>query len=944
MKKIGKQLLSFFLTAAIGLSLAPLNALAAQWTISATLVLCANGGEFSDGSERYTTTRETTASTGKPNYVAINIPSSKVPEKAGHIFKGWSSLHQTDPTQGTSSTIYGLSVNYKNGEAAYLSNKETGYLIAVWEKQQWDVVYHYNDQSTDSRTEKKTYGTAYTIRKETPARDGYDFLGWDTDAAADTVVWKAGDKYEDNAPLTLYAVWKPHTYTITYWENGGTGGPQPQTKTHGTDLAVPSTTPVREGYTFFGWAQEENAAVAALQPGDLLENKNMELYAVWRRILPPNAVVIEGTSQAEIGQVISENLYLSAGETLTSFNILIEYPSFLSYTGLEAGEVEGDIYAAQRLQGTKHILELSCHNEAGMQIDKTAFLGRLQFSVESSKIDEFGTYEMIVQKASSFYINSSSQKIALDYTGQQELSYLPCLAREIEIVGETSISEAAAYTVRFTPENVSNQAVAWSLDNDTVAVVNDDGLLVPHKNGKVTLTARTLDGSNLTAACQVEITGQKAKIDQITVPEAIWKTEFSPECYQYVLYVPKDCDSISLQAVFQTGSLLCEGYGYCFSETERKISISSDMVSVVLTRSQEGYSDTQYILSIIKGIPDEPDTEDPDLEIPGTDNPTPGTPGTDNPNPEPEEPKQPGTDNPNPEPEEPKQPGTEGSDTDIDGTHKHTYQPLQKKAPTCTLPGSITYQCSRCTSSYTQNLSPLGHRNTELRNKKKATLTEDGYTGDTYCTDCGSKLSSGKKIMAAGQKTGFIFTDKKSGAKYKIISIGKNNAVRYEKPITKKAKTVKIPSSVSFGTVTYKVTEIAPKAFWNNTKLSKVVIGKNITKIGSRAFRGCKNLKTVTMGKNVEEAGEQAFYKCSSLSKIVIPTKVKRIGKETFYGCKRLKQITIQTKRLTSKTVGKKAFGGIHASASIKVPPAKLADYRNLLRKKGCSKKVTFKK
>lgn len=42
------------------------------------------------------------------------------------------------------------------------------------------------------------------------------------------------------------------------------------------------------------------------------------------------------------------------------------------------------------------------------------------------------------------------------------------------------------------------------------------------------------------------------------------------------------------------------------------------------------------------------------------------------------------------------------------------------------------------------------HANTQLRNTKKATCTETGYTGDTYCTDCGQKLSSGQKTSATG--------------------------------------------------------------------------------------------------------------------------------------------------------------------------------------------------
>ena len=38
------------------------------------------------------------------------------------------------------------------------------------------------------------------------------------------------------------------------------------------------------------------------------------------------------------------------------------------------------------------------------------------------------------------------------------------------------------------------------------------------------------------------------------------------------------------------------------------------------------------------------------------------------------------------------------------------------------------------------------HSNTEVRNKKDATTSSDGYTGDTYCRDCGELISSGSSI------------------------------------------------------------------------------------------------------------------------------------------------------------------------------------------------------
>lgn len=42
------------------------------------------------------------------------------------------------------------------------------------------------------------------------------------------------------------------------------------------------------------------------------------------------------------------------------------------------------------------------------------------------------------------------------------------------------------------------------------------------------------------------------------------------------------------------------------------------------------------------------------------------------------------------------------------------------------------------------------HSNTEIRDAKAATCTEDGYTGDTYCVDCGKLLSEGTAIPATG--------------------------------------------------------------------------------------------------------------------------------------------------------------------------------------------------
>ncbi|MBQ7870705.1 MAG: Ig-like domain-containing protein, partial [Oscillospiraceae bacterium] len=46
------------------------------------------------------------------------------------------------------------------------------------------------------------------------------------------------------------------------------------------------------------------------------------------------------------------------------------------------------------------------------------------------------------------------------------------------------------------------------------------------------------------------------------------------------------------------------------------------------------------------------------------------------------------------------------------------------------------------------------HANTEIRTAKDATCTEDGYTGDVYCTDCGALITEGEVIPATGHSYG----------------------------------------------------------------------------------------------------------------------------------------------------------------------------------------------
>lgn len=134
----------------------------------------------------------------------------------------------------------------------------------------------------------------------------------------------------------------------------------------------------------------------------------------------------------------------------------------------------------------------------------------------------------------------------------------------------------------------------------------------------------------------------------------------------------------------------------------------------------------------------------------------------------------------------------------------------------------------------------------------------------------------------------------KDGVTYRITA---DDTVEYQKADAKAKGTVVIPATVTLQGTTYKVTSIAAKAFYNNKKLKKIVIGKNVVQIGKKAFYGCSNLKN----------------------------------------------IVIKTKELTAKTVGKKAFYKVHKKAVVKVPKKCKKQYKIWLKKTGITGQRKFR-
>lgn len=96
-----------------------------------------------------------------------------------------------------------------------------------------------------------------------------------------------------------------------------------------------------------------------------------------------------------------------------------------------------------------------------------------------------------------------------------------------------------------------------------------------------------------------------------------------------------------------------------------------------------------------------------------------------------------------------------GSKTPATGDHSYGDWVVTKEA-TMEQPGEKERRCTVCGEMEAAQIPkldapPCAHGKTELRGARETTCSQDGYSGDLYCLDCGLLLRSGSAMDATGQ-------------------------------------------------------------------------------------------------------------------------------------------------------------------------------------------------
>ena len=276
--------------------------------------------------------------------------------KTGYTFAGWNVYRSSDKTwyvsgigwktaseisnKGYSKKLYSNKASYTFTDSwtAGAKTNDTYTFYAVWKANVLSVSFNTNGGTISSDKYKKSNNFVYyaadnskTVQDWTYnkakanglpnvstfglTKVGYKFVGWGTSANGGTVFDQNNTKLlptditskikTGSCSITLYAIWEPILFTVKFDTNGGEGGPAAFKTEAGGTFVFPEGSPVKTGYTFLGWATQNNATQpepeSELIPGKKLKvSKDTVYYAVWEKLPPVETHIHEWEEEYRI--------------------------------------------------------------------------------------------------------------------------------------------------------------------------------------------------------------------------------------------------------------------------------------------------------------------------------------------------------------------------------------------------------------------------------------------------------------------------------------------------------------------------------------------------------------------------------------------------------------------------------------------------------------------
>ncbi|MCL2006843.1 MAG: InlB B-repeat-containing protein [Treponema sp.] len=216
---------------------------------------------------------------------SITLPNAGNLSRTGFNFGGWNT------------NANGTGTNYQPGDSFSPSSNIT--LFARWITITASLTVTYNANSgvgTPPAAQTIQSGSSITLPNAgSLSRTGFNFSGWNTNAAGTGTNYQPGDSFLPSSSITLFARWNAVTasYTVTFNANGGSGTPPAALNAQaGTNITLPNAGNLtRSGFTFGGWNTNASGTGTNYQVGgSFTPSANITLYARWNVVTVSHTV------------------------------------------------------------------------------------------------------------------------------------------------------------------------------------------------------------------------------------------------------------------------------------------------------------------------------------------------------------------------------------------------------------------------------------------------------------------------------------------------------------------------------------------------------------------------------------------------------------------------------------------------------------------------------
>ncbi len=314
--------------------------------------------------------------------------------------------------------------------------------------------------------------------------------------------------------------------TYDYATNGGTSVDLSSNVAFYKDGTVLDLTPVamKPGYEFVGWNTDKNATTA-LDSYSVTET-DTTLYAIYKKDCNILFHTWDGTNNwtetvtyynndttktllLKNGHKTIPPKYEFAGFNLSATNNTETIVAVGSMVPVSQDVT--DIYCVYKVVGNLNYVTSSGNVIDSDRVEKYYVAGDVKnilFDyVLKAALNKAG-YKFIGWKDAMGLYGPGVNFKTTDFDHSLEADYEQIMVESIRVTpkhSEIKIGDTVQLTAIVEPEDALDKSVTWSSSDASIASVDENGLVTAHKNGQVTIMAKTNDGSNLYDTATVNV-------------------------------------------------------------------------------------------------------------------------------------------------------------------------------------------------------------------------------------------------------------------------------------------------------------------------------------------------------------------------------------------------------------------------------------------------------